>query len=194
MEQPTSVALSPSALDPQLVIFHLRVTAHGHDGLEGRLLQGLLHIRTPAGTKTPGLKKKLPATREALTVLERKANLGVVQPVACVLAGNVNLSKQIAALLVQPASGEPDLITRWHIETSNAALFGDVAFIRGTAPKAFDVSIGRSYKDRGVRHDQHDFFGNMLRMLLVKAPSPPTSPPKVTSNIPTEAKAAKHVA
>ena len=31
---------------------------------------------------------------------------------------------------------------------------------KGTASKAWDVSIGASYEDRGMRRDQHDFFGN----------------------------------
>jgi len=45
---PTSVALASEALDPQLVIFDFRVTAHGHDGKVGRLVHGVLHIRTPS--------------------------------------------------------------------------------------------------------------------------------------------------
>ena len=52
-EQPTCVAFACPALDPQLVIFDFRVTADGHDGKVGRLVQGLLHIRTPAGAKIP---------------------------------------------------------------------------------------------------------------------------------------------
>ena len=48
-ESPTSVKLTSPALDPQLVICDFRVTAHGHDGKVGRLVQGLLHIRTPTG-------------------------------------------------------------------------------------------------------------------------------------------------
>lgn len=53
---PTSVALALApaldALDPQLVIFDFRVTAHGHDGKVGRIVQGVLHIRTPSNQKT----------------------------------------------------------------------------------------------------------------------------------------------
>ena len=45
---PTSVALASEALDPQLVIFDFRVTAHGHDGKVGRLVHGVLHIWTPS--------------------------------------------------------------------------------------------------------------------------------------------------
>ena len=51
-EPPTCVALASPALDPQLVICDFRVTAHGHDGKVGRLVQGLLHIRTPKGENT----------------------------------------------------------------------------------------------------------------------------------------------
>ena len=47
LEPPVCVARTSPALDPQLVILDFRVTAHGHDGKMGRLVQGLLHIRTP---------------------------------------------------------------------------------------------------------------------------------------------------
>ena len=52
LELPTCVELDSPALDPQLVIWDFRVTAHGHDGKVGRLVQGLLHIRLPTGQKT----------------------------------------------------------------------------------------------------------------------------------------------
>ena len=52
-EVPTIVPLTSLALDPQLVILDFRVTAFGHDGKEGRLVQGQLHIRSPAGKPSP---------------------------------------------------------------------------------------------------------------------------------------------
>ena len=39
-EVPTIVPLTSPALDPQLVILDFRVTEFGHDGKEGRLVQG----------------------------------------------------------------------------------------------------------------------------------------------------------
>ena len=51
------------------------------------------------------------------------------------------------------------MATQWQVKTSNAALSGDVLFIKGAVGDAIDVSVGASYKDRGIRKDQHDFFG-----------------------------------
>ena len=104
-------------------------------------------------------------------MLEEKANSGVVQPTVCVLTGDVNLRKDVATALVQPDVGEPDLLNHWHTEASNAARNGDVAFVKGTASKAWDVSIGASYRDRGMRHDCHDFFGMTLKVPLVQVPT-----------------------
>ena len=56
-EAPTCVELPPEALDPQLVIWDFRVTAHGHDGKVGRLVQGQLQIRIPTGQKVKRGKK-----------------------------------------------------------------------------------------------------------------------------------------
>ena len=57
-EPPKCVALDPPALDPQLVIWDFKVTAHGHAGKVGRLVQGQLHIRTPSGQKAPSPQTK----------------------------------------------------------------------------------------------------------------------------------------
>ena len=103
-------------------------------------------------------------------MLEQKANSGVVQPTVCVLTGDVNLSKDSATSIAQPEFGEPDLVNHWHTEASNAAKSGDVAFVRGAASKAWDVTIGFSYEDRGMRNDQHDFFGMTLKVPLVQVP------------------------
>ena len=46
--------------------------------------------------------------------------------------------------------------------TSNAARSGDVLFIKGAFGESFDVSVGASYADRGIRKDVHDFFGVAL--------------------------------
>ena len=46
----------------------------------------------------------------------------------------------------------------WHTKATNNGLSGDVAFIKGSASEAYDLAIGRSYTDRGVRNDDHDAF------------------------------------
>ena len=52
--------------------------------------------------------------------------------------------------------------TQWQVLTSNAALSGDVLFIRGARGRVLDVTVGKSYTDRGIRNGQHDFFGVTL--------------------------------
>ena len=49
---------------------------------------------------------------------------------------------------------------------SPKALTGDVAFVKGSIPKVFDVSIGASYHDKGVDNAEHDFFGITIQVPL----------------------------
>ena len=50
---------------------------------------------------------------------------------------------------------------------------GDVAFVKGTTSSVWDVAIGASYKDRGMRNGQHDFFGITFNVpLILKIPEP----------------------
>ncbi len=127
-------------------------------------------------------------------MLEQKANSGIVQPTVCVLTGGVNLSKDVATALVQPDVGEPDLLNHSHTEAANAAKSGDVAFVKGTASKAWDVIIGASYKDRGMRRDSHDFFGLALKVPLVQVPPKAMLPPMPTRKTPTAPEKAEHPA
>ena len=106
-------------------------------------------------------------TRQALEELEDRANSGAFHPTVCILTGDMNLERCHADAVVQPDRGEPDVLNHWHTQTSAAALPGDVAFIRGTASEAFEIKIGRSYPNRGIRHDMHDCFGFELRIPLV---------------------------
>ena len=103
----------------------------------------------------------------------------------CVLTGGVSFSNDVANARVQPDVGELDLLNHWHTEASNAVLSGDVAFVKGTASKAWDVSIGASYKDRGMRRDIHDFFGMTLKVPLFQVPPSRILPPMPARNVPT---------
>ena len=58
--------------------------------------------------------------------------------------------------------GHSKVNTQWQVLTSNAGLSGDVLFLKGAVGQALDVSVGASYKDRGIRNDDHDFFGVAL--------------------------------
>ena len=49
--------------------------------------------------------------------------------------------------------------SQWLVLTANAGLSGDVLFLKGAGGHALDVDVGKSYEDRGVRNDDHDFFG-----------------------------------
>ena len=74
----------------------------------------------------------------------------------------MNPDKLASDTIVQKEAGDPSVETQWQVMTSNAALFGDVLFFKGAFGDAFDVSVGASYEDRGIRKDQHDFFGVAL--------------------------------
>ena len=96
----------------------------------------------------------------------------------------MNLSKDVATALIQPERGEPDLIKHLHTESSNSALSGDVAFVKGTASKAWDVSIGASYTDIGMRRDSHDLFWMTLKLPLVQASASSGAPQPAAAEIP----------
>ena len=74
----------------------------------------------------------------------------------------MNLDKATGDSLLQTEFGDPSLETKWQVMTSNAALSGDVLFIKGAFGEALNVSVGASYEDRGIRRDCHDFFGVAL--------------------------------
>ena len=167
-KQPTCLQLRPDlAADPQLVIFDFHVTAEKHWGMMGRLVHGVLHIRSNR-RHTPSRRQRTMVTRQALQELEDSANSGALQPAVCILTGDMNLDRCHADTVVQPLIAlVQDVLNHWHTKTSTAALPGDVAFIKGTPSEAFEIGIGRSYPNRGIRQDMHDCFGFKLRIPLV---------------------------
>ena len=102
--------------------------------------------------------------QEALGILEKASNSCVLQPTVAILCGDVSLEQDNADACCQLRKGGamPDVFTQWHTQTSGAALSGDVAFDRGCESIHFDVAIGRSYENRGIRNDCHDFFALSL--------------------------------
>ena len=142
--------------------------------LEGLLLVGQLHIRIPTKTKVSTTTKKR-IVKEALEIMDTASNSCVAQPTVAILCGDVNLMQDDADACCQLRSGGPDLLTQWHTQTSSAALSGDVLFVRGCDSQPFDVTIGQSYKDRGMRRDCHDFFGVTLSVPLCRS-SPEKKP------------------
>ena len=118
------------------------------------------------------------AVVQALQHLEKHAETatrGASQPTAPVIAltGDVNLPKWCCDPLVQEYGGPQSVQTQWQVKTSNAQLPGDVLFIKGADGVQLDVSVGASYpNDRGIRNDQHDFFGAELSIPMCDVGSP----------------------
>ena len=165
--EPEVVELT-STQEPQLVIMVFTIDAAQHPDKHGLLISGNLHIRTPrvVGHQTTKVTTKR-ITKAALKVLEKRASTassGASQPTApvIVLTGDVNLDKATGDSLLQTEFGDPSLETKWQVMTSNAALSGDVLFVKGAFGEALDVSVGASYVDRGIRRYCHDFFGVAL--------------------------------
>ena len=172
-QQSEVFALTTSvALQPQLVLTTYAVTANASAG-DGMLFVGQLHLRTPHGTKSPSNETRKRVVREALDIMTRAANSCVFQPAVAVLCGDVNLNQDNADACCQTEKGDPDVRTHWHTQTSNEALSGDVAFVRGCSSQAFDVTIGASYRDRGIRNDCHDFVGVTVSVPLFHIPEAP---------------------
>ena len=166
----------PSTLEPRLVIMAFTIAAAAHRQKRNLLISRNLHIRTPHGEKPPSVTEKTRITKAALKTLEQRASTasralktwgassGAAQPAApvIVLTGDVNLVKSACDGIVQPEKGELPVETQWQVMTSTAERSGDVLFVKGALGEAFDVSVGVSYDDRGMRNDSHDFFGVAL--------------------------------
>ena len=64
----------------------------------------------------------------------------------------------------QGENGAADVARHWHTQTSLAAKSGDFAFVRGCSSQPFDVSIGASYADRGMRNDDDTVQVSLLQV------------------------------
>ena len=137
--------------------------------LEGSIIVGQLHIRIPTKKSVSATTKKR-LVQEALDIMEKASDSCVLQPTVAILCGDVNLKQDNADACCQLRKGHPDQLSQWHTQTSSAGLSGDVAFVRGCDSQAFDVTIGHSYKDYGMRQDDHDFFGVTVSVPLFRMP------------------------
>ena len=156
------VDLTSPSIEPQLIVSVFDIACARHPDKRGLLISGILHIRTPAGRKSPSNAIKKRITQNALLALDRKASReinGASQPIApvLVLTGDANLAKNHCDSLVQEEYGQPSLERQWQVLTSISAKSGDVLFMKGTVGEAFDCMVGASYPgDRGISNDQHD--------------------------------------
>ena len=167
---------SDTTVDPQLVVNTFTV------GTDTYLIHGNLHIRTPTRiTVKVNAKKRIVA--EALKRLEASAppqRDGASQLVAFVLVGDSNLSQHQgdeAVQGLQPAMGSWNTV--WHVHASSFQRSGDILFVKGANAVAFDLPVGVSHPDRGVRKDSHDAFGVELRILRNPA-SPPNEGTRIS--------------
>ena len=170
------VVVLPTFHEQQLVIMLFSIAAAEHPETHGLLISGNLHIRIPTNQKVnvPLKKRIAKAALEALEERASTASSGASQPTApvIVLTGDVSLDKPASDTIVQKEAGEPSVETQWQVKTSDAGKSGDVLFIKGAFGEAFDVSVGASYADRGIRKDQHDFFGVALSIPMLNTHGP----------------------
>ena len=162
------------ACEPQLVITVLSL--QNEAGKAARLIVGNLHIRCP-GDKAPTLSTRCRAVIEALQKLEWVADQ---ERSNCVLAteqhdpvmllvGDCNLTPEYARNAVS-ASNSPapqTLSSIWMVAATAKGLGGDLCFVKGCNISVFEVSVGHSYHERGMRNDSHDALGFMLSLPIV---------------------------
>jgi hypothetical protein len=60
----------------------------------------------------------------------------------------------------------------WHVFATSGHAGGDIAFVKGCHAELFELQIGVSWEDRGVRVDDHDAFGVELRVGVDSASQP----------------------
>ena len=126
-----------SVADPQLVLRNFLIKATPLEDMEGRLIDGQLHIRTPSGKAQLSRKTKERVTKNALMILQRKGAeviSSASQPTApvLVLTRDVNLTKAEGETIVQMPQGEPSVYTQWQVLTAGGQLSGDIMFVKGT--------------------------------------------------------------
>jgi hypothetical protein len=62
--------------------------------------------------------------------------------------------------------------TVWQVFATLAQKGGDIAFVKGANAELFELPVGFSWSDRGVRNDNHDAFGVELAVQVDSASQP----------------------
>ena len=124
------------------------------------LLVGQLHVRTPSGKKSPSIEQRQRIVKAATDYLEMRQIGGAGQPAVpnVVLVGDPNLTGPLGRAIHQRAEGAP-AITDWQTATTTAGRRGDMLWYRGFTATPFDICVGASYAERGMRNDDHDALG-----------------------------------
>ena len=176
LREPVVISLDRSiAPDPQL-----QVQIFSFGGM-ATLVQGNLHIQTPLYMNVSKCTR-IKIVKAALSELESTARTAhspwrlllddtddcAFQPVVCVLLGDTNLMKseaEEAVQLLQPvADSEYDNV--WSVHETLGNKGGDLLYVKGAHANLFELPIGCSYRDCGVRNNHHDAFGVELKVLV----------------------------
>ena len=170
-QEPEIFAIPHTKVDPQLVIWEYSVQAPGTaaaeflspPAAEGTLVVGSLHIRTPTKTKVK-FSEKVAITKLAKLSIDHYIAKKCLRKSVKILLGDFNLTAEQTNKVCQGVEGVPNYDAQWHCQAANAGLGGDVMLISGSDSEVFDIAIGKSYDDRGMRNDSHDAFGVTVKV------------------------------
>ena len=147
--------------ESQLVVMTFKVGDHAG------LVLGNLHIRTPTGSKVTFCSRKRVLVEAVRILIKTPAPLesdGAVQPVAYVLVGDPNLTKDMAEEALQDEQPfEPDWDTAWQVFETPEQRGGDIVIVKGAHATVLDLPVGPGKANTGVRNDKHDAIGVELR-------------------------------
>jgi hypothetical protein len=153
---------SSGTAEPHLVVTTFQV------GADAGLIQGNLHIRTPTGAKVSICTRKR-VLIEALRILEGTPaptdSDGVLQPIAYVLVGDPNLSKEDAEEAVQALQpNDPQWDTVWHVHETTEQRRGDIVLVKGAHAMALELPVGTGCaRNDQIGNDCHDAIGVEVR-------------------------------
>ena len=161
------IGLNSSICEPELIVHTFE------NGVGLRLILANLCVRSPREVTVTEALKKLTVT-EALRKLESEVPVdSATQPIVPVLGGACYLSKQTAEEATQPMQPEePNWRTVWQEHATTATLSGDLIFVKGAHAKSFDLPLGPSHRNWGVRNRSHDAIAIELRVKAEAEPEP----------------------
>lgn len=88
------------------------------------------------------------------------------------LVGDSNLDGELArqgVAQLQPTDPARNPNAVWQVKTTCFGLGGDVCFVKGCIADVFDVEVGKSYPEKGMRKDGHDALGIVMRLPVTSA-------------------------
>ena len=165
-QEPETFTIPHTKVDPQLVIWEYSVRAAKTAAAvfldtqvaEGTLVVGSLHVRAPNKIKVKFSERAIITKLAKLHIEHYVAKKGLRKSVN-ILLGDFNLTAEQTNKICQGVEGVPNYDAQWHCQAANAGLGGDVMLVSGSDSEVFDIAIGKSYDDRGMRNDSHDAFG-----------------------------------